>query len=176
MRLRLLAAFIFVAGCGFEVSLGPGDGIRPIRFEEDVANPALKREGSVVFNAEVLVVSAADSARYYQRFGPDKIGAIRGVTLEILEISMDGVDLTRTAAPRVTFWGHAVQGRVGEEVELDDDQVDTLRAAILGGTDLRVPLVLTLDTPLEALDETRPELHIVIVVQPTLHVDVTRAI
>lgn len=176
VRCAVLLAFLFVSACSWEISLGPGDGVSQVRFEADVANPALKSDGTIVLFRDAVLLTAKDSQRYLAKFGPDKIGAIRGVTLELVELRIDGVDLARNAAPTVTLGGHEVAAVPGAEIELDDDQVDDLRAAILGGTELRAPLVIRLEAPLETLDATRPELHILLVVQPTLRVDVTRAI
>lgn len=179
MRPRLYIGAIcvcFAAACGFEASLGPADGVRTVRIEEDVPNPALKREGQVVFATDVAILSAADSARYRNRFGDDKIGSLRGVTLELVELRVDGMDLARSSPPQIFLWDHRIDATIGAEIELDDREVDAIRAAMLGETELRAPLIVALDAPLEALDATRPELHIVLVVQPTLRIDVASAL
>jgi hypothetical protein len=176
VRSLLTAAFLCISACGWEVTLGAGDGIAAVTFEADVPNPAREQEGAVRLAEDVVVVSAGDSQRYLDRFGADKIGAIRGVSLELVSLRVDGVDLARAAPARITLGGHELQGVRGATLELDDDQVDDLRAAILGGTEMRLPLLIELDAPLEALDASRPRLHIVLVVQPTLRVDVESAL
>lgn len=176
VRSALAIWFLALAGCGFQIEIGRGDGIRPVRFEADVPNPALKRDGEIVLVRDAVLLTAADSQRYLAKFGPDKIGAIRGVTLELVELSIAGADLSRAGPPTLALDGHQLPGVPGSQIELDDDEVDRLRAAILGGTELRAAVVIRLDAPLETLDATRPELHILLVVQPTLHVDVSRAL
>ena len=179
MRPRLYIGAIcvcFAAACGFEASLGPADGVRSVRIEEDMPNPALVDEGLVVLTEDIEILSASDSAHYRNKFGDDKIGALRGVTLELVEIRIEGLDLARSSPPQIFLWDQRMDAVVGAEIELDDPEVDAIRAAMLGETQLLAPLALSLDAPLDALDATRPELHIVLVVQPTLRIDVASAL
>jgi hypothetical protein len=170
-----VCAFVAAAACTWEISLGAGDGISEVRFEEDISNPAEKRDADIAFSRDIVLITAERSQHYLDRFGPDKIGSMRGVTLTIVQMRIDGVDLGRTGPPTLSLAGHEVIGTPGAEVELDDDQVDELRSRLLAGAELSAPLVISLHAPLEALDASRPSLHIVLVLQPTLHVDVTHS-
>jgi hypothetical protein len=159
--------------CSWEVSLGRGDGVSPFRFEEDVANPAREKKEQMLVTREVDLISEERAREYLESFGPDRIGSLRSVKLTVSEMRIDGVDLDRTGSPYVGLAGHALRGVPGESVELDDFEVDAVRKTLLEGEALRTTLSISLDTPAGTLDEAVPNLHIVLVVQPTLVIDAT---
>lgn len=118
---------------------------------------------AIVFNIE----QAKDTQR---RFGPDRIAAIRGVRLELISAQYEGIDLERIAAPTITI---GTQRLSPEErsLELDGDAVDMLRVKLLLGMALELPLTLTFEVPSNASSAVAPTIHVVLVFQPTLHVD-----
>jgi hypothetical protein len=172
MLRRVAIAFLLLAGCAFEVSLGPADGVRAFRFEEDVPNPALAKQGEVSVTREVEVIDEERSRRYLASFGPDKIGSIRRVSLEIVDVRIVGADLAMSGPPTLVIFGHSVTGERGATVELEDGQVDWLRGRLLAGEPVGTTLTVYLEAPLDALDARSPSLHIVVEVQPTLVIDV----
>jgi hypothetical protein len=177
MRVAVALAFLAAAGgCTWEMSLGRGDGVQPYRFEEDVENPARSRKGEMLVTREVELISAERSQKYRDSFGPDRIGALRAVSLTITEVRVDGADLDLTGPPDVGILGHPMRGVPGEVTHLDDFQVDWVRKQILAGEAVTGPLSFYLPFPEGTLDDAVPSLHIVLVLQPTLIVDAARSL
>ena len=180
MLRRVALAFLVLpwlaAGCGWEVSLGPVDGVDSFRWEEDIPNPALKKEGDIVVTRTVEVIDEEHARHYRDELGPDKIGALRRVELTIVEVSIDGVDLAMSGPPTLVLFGHSMPGEVGATIELERGQVDWLRARLLAGDPIATSLTVDLQAPVAALDDRLPSLHIVVEVQPTLVIDGSRAL
>jgi hypothetical protein len=168
----LLAAL----ACTFEVSLGPGDGVRTFKFEADIPNPALKKDGQIVLTRDFLLIDEMRSQRYLESFGPDKIGALRRVTLTVVDVRIEGVDLAVTGPPTLVIAGHSLPGAPGAMIELDDGQVAWLRDKLLAAEPVVTSLTVDLQTPAGALDARLPSLHIIVEIQPTLVIDATEAL
>jgi len=170
----LIAGLACAWACTWEISLGPGDGVRSFKFETDIPNPALKKDGDIVMTRDFLLMDEMRSRRYLDTFGPDKIGALRRVTLTVVDVHIVGVDLATTGPPNLVIAGHSLSGKPGASVELDDDQVDWLRSRLLDAEPVVTTLTVDLRAPLAALDARVPSLHITVEIQPTLVIDGTR--
>ena len=172
--MRLAIALVFLtAGCHWDLTLGRGDGVQPFRFEEKVSNPARTGESQMLIVREVEIIRAESSAAYKRDLGTDKIGSLKGVTLTISEMRIEGVDLGVTGPPEVFLMEHQMIGVPGDSATLDDTQVGQVRASILAGLALTTTLAISLPTPKGTLDADLSSLHIVLVVQPTLVIDGT---
>jgi hypothetical protein len=168
--------FLLLAGC-LQIHLGKDDGIEPVTFDQTltglapelVAAPPGARE---VNQTETLVViDAAQAAHDLDRFGPDKIGAIRGVSLSLEEERFDGLDLTRAPAPTITI-GTATLAPGDDSVDLDDATVNTVRVDLLTPQAVAIPFTMRFTVPADAPDALGPTVHVVLVFQPTLAVDI----
>ena len=163
----LLAAL----ACTFEVSLGPADGVRTFKFEADIPNPALKKDGQIAMTRDFVLIDEARSQHYLQSLGPNKIGALRRVKLEVVAVDIEGVDLAMTGPPTLVIGNHSLSGEPGATVELDDGEVVWLRDKLLAGEPVVTTLTVDLRAPVAALDARMPSLHIIVEIQPTLVID-----
>ena len=172
MRSGVALLFLLTAvGCGWEMTLGRGSGVAPFRFEETVPNPARAEQDEMEVTRDVELFSAEASARMLDNLGPDRIGSLRGVTLTVTEMRIDGLDLDRTGPPALGILGHPLTGEIGASIQLDDFQVNELRDRLLSGEAMTGMLSLFVELPMGTLDDRFPSLHIVLVLQPTLVVD-----
>ncbi len=164
-----------LAGCGYEISLGPGDGIDEIRHEELVEREAFAAGTVVELSRDLVILDEEQSREYLERFGADKIGSITAVDLTLVEARADGGVFE--GPPVVTMAGETMS-RTGTRVSLHEVHVDALRAGILGGTPVVMPVSILLTVAGGPPDLARwaASVHIVVVVQPTLHVDATRSL
>jgi hypothetical protein len=182
MPVRVVVCFLVLgAACGWELSLGPADGVAPFRFEASLANPAMVDPGpgpvaEVSLSRDVVMISAERSRHYLDRFGADRIAALRGITLTVVEMRIEGADLGQGEPPEIVLAGHVMAGVPGETATLDRHQVNQVRARLLAAEAIELPLSITLATTREVLAEGATSLHIVLVVQPTLLVDATRVL
>src|SRR5262249_57393490 len=103
---RVAPVFLLLAGC-LEIHLGKDDGIEPITFDQTLTGlapallPAAMGAREVNLTETLVVIDAASAADDLDRFGPDKIGAIREVNLAVEEEKYDGLDLTRAPKPTI---------------------------------------------------------------------------
>jgi hypothetical protein len=167
---------LLLTGC-LRIDLGKDDGIEPITFDKTLTGlapalvPAPMDAREVNLTETLVVIDAARAAHDLDRFGPDKIGAIRGVSLTVEEETFDGLDLTR--APRPTIYvGSATLGPDDDSVDLDDDTVNTVRADLLTPQAVAIPFTMRFTVPADAPDALGPKVHVVLVFQPTLSVDI----
>ncbi len=173
MAVRVSLLFLVLASaCSFDVTVG----MSPVRFEQSIPNPALAKTGDVVVDEQVNLVSTAGSQYYLSTLGPTKIGALRSVTLTLVDFHIDGVNMQMAGPAMLTIAGQTMVAQPGETVTLDDSQVNWMRSQLLHGDAVTTTLGITLNAPLAALDATSQLLHIVLVVQPTLVVDATSAL
>src|SRR5687768_13139558 len=111
MLRRVAIGFLTVAlACTFEVSLGAVDGVRSIKFEVDIPNPALKKDGQIVMTRDFLLMDARRAQHYRDSFGPERIRSIRRVTLTVVDVDIVGVDLAMTGPPTLLIAGHSLPG------------------------------------------------------------------
>lgn len=168
--------FLLLAGC-LQIHLGKDDGIEPVTFDQKLTGlapqlvPAPMGAREVNLTQTLVVIDAAQAAADLKRFGPDQIGAIRGVNLSVEEESFDGLDLTRAPKPTI-FIGTAVLGPDDDSVDLDDDTVNTVRADLLTPQAVAIPFTMRFTVPADAPDALGPTVHVRLVLQPTLAVDI----
>lgn len=201
LALLAVATALPAAGC-FNITLGKDDGIQPVTYDEtftDLPDLASAPDGTVavptksgeimratistqadgargvLFARQIVVFDDAQAAHDLDRFGPDQIGAIRGVKLLRVESRYDGLDLLRAPPPSLTV-GSRTLGPGDDSVELDDDTVDTIRSDLLTPKAVALPFALQVTVPAGASDALASELHVTIVLQPELTVDATRAL
>jgi hypothetical protein len=166
----VLAVLSAISGCTFDISLGPNDGIAQVRYEAKVGRAAFAQGGTVVLERDIVIVSAEQSSDYLRRFGADKLDALTGVELELVEAHVEGGAFL--GSPVFSLAGATMSGP-GDRVTMSDDFVDELRDRILAGQEMVTPGRITLqvaDTG-SSLATWPASVNIVVVVQPTLHVD-----
>jgi len=173
---RVAPAFLLLAGC-LQIHLGKDDGIEPLTFDQTVSGlapqlvPAPMGAREVNVTETLIVIDAISAAVDLDRFGPDKIGAIRGVNLSVEEETFDGLDLTR--APKPTLYiGGAVLAPDDDSVDLDDDTVNTVRADLLTPQAVAIPFTMRFTIPADAPDALGPKIHVHMIFQPTLTIDI----
>jgi hypothetical protein len=199
MTAQMATACLVAAGCTLMVDIGKDDGIDPIQVDRTAAVPARDTGGAaalvpavspgglgvtlqpaddggrdLVLATDAVVFTAEQSAHDLQRFGPDKIGAIRGVTLEVVSASYDGVDTTRVAAPTIALAGNLIVPPA-RSVDLDGHTLDGLRADLLLAQAVTLPMAIRFHVPAGAADALGATIHVTLVIQPTLHVDAGRS-
>jgi len=208
MRDHLATGLLFAvaSACNFDVTVGKDDGIAPVRYEETVTGlptnlsvtpdgqrPVTTRSGATMtltiatatsgarqlsLARDLEVFDDAQSAKHLDHFGPDEIGAIRHVSLALVESRYDGLDATRAAQPALTIGSRTLQpGEPGDtSVDLDGATVEAIRVDLLTPKAVELPFRMTFTIPADAPDALAQELHIVVLLQPTLTVDATRAL
>jgi hypothetical protein len=173
---RVAPAFLLLAGC-LQIHLGKDDGIEPVTFDQTLSGlapqlvPAPAGAREVNLTETLVVIDAAKAADDLNRFGPDKIGAIRGVSISVEEEKFDGLDLTRAPKPTI-YIGTAVLGPDDDGVDLDDETVNTVRADLLTPQAVAIPFTMRFTIPADAPDALGPKIHVRLVLQPTLTVDI----
>jgi hypothetical protein len=194
MSARVVIACLGTAACALIVDIGKADGIQPIRLDRSINVPAASSGASALLPApprgvlgmvveptadggrdavlaiDLPVFTAEQSAAHRARFGIDKIGAIRGVTLEIISASYDGIDMTRIAAPTFTLAGNTIVPP-DRSTDLDSASLDDLRRHLLLAEAVTLPLTIRFHIPAGAEDALGAILHVQLEIQPTLHVD-----
>jgi hypothetical protein len=166
----VLLLLVVVTGCGFDVSLGPADGIREVRHVEELAATELK-QGALEIGRDLVVITEEQAGRYLDRFGPDRIGAITAVEIALVEVTVTGGQLAR---PPVIGIAGRTMIRPGDEVSLPEADVDELRARILARREVILPLRLSVEAAEPLPDGRAADLRVEIVLQPILHVNATK--
>jgi hypothetical protein len=166
---KFLVVTLLLGASACQLDLGRGE-VTPFRY--DALAPAA---ADVKIMRDVELISAERSQHYLDKYGPDKIGAITSVDVTLDEAYVDGVPAGMFAEPQVRLDGLVFQ-RIGDTEALDDDQVNGLRARLLEGAAVVAPMeIYAHAVDPTALAQAPPSLHIVVVVQPTLHVDATKS-
>jgi hypothetical protein len=120
------------------------------------------------------ILSADSSARILAKEGPDRVGAVRGATLLIVSATYDGVDLAQTGPPTIVLGAHTLAPGV-TAVDLDDNEVEALRVALLTPKALDLPISFTFHEPGGASGAVASSVHVRVVLQPILHVNIGRS-
>jgi hypothetical protein len=199
VRAAVLLGFVLLAGCRdlTTVDLSAEDGILAFRYEglvsglpaswspEEIPDGTYVLEGAdevrldvrttddggreVTIERDAQLLSAATVRLYRDLFGADRVAAISGMSLELLELQVDsagGVIRPPDLAAGTTTLSVAVA------VGLADTLVDEVRHCLLEAHPLTIPLRMTFHLGPQDLDMLPPDLHISVRVQPTLHVDI----
>lgn len=129
----------------------------------------------VTIQRSVWLLDGASAAFFRDFFGTEAIHSIRAIDLALLELDLDEVNYDLCGKPEI----YAGTSRIhldGRRASLDGDIVELMRSKLIAGEDIRIPLSLTFHLRAEALDALPPRrLHVYILVQPTLYVDVLAA-
>jgi hypothetical protein len=129
----------------------------------------------VTISKEITLVESWNSVYYRDLFGADRIGAIRGVDLELNDLIVKGLDLATCLPPDLRAGGTLL--RLGQRAPVSAQVLLELRSRLMAGEEIRVPVSLTFHLRPDELALLPPrQLDLTIEVQPTLFINLIGAL